>query len=95
MQVCDDSTREDVRRRIDDKATEMCHRGHNCIVTRRDANKGFKVPVAVAQYSRGSAAAVSSQTRTHPCHVSSCLLWLHGDQTVVMLLFCYCRRATC
>jgi hypothetical protein len=43
FQVCDDSTREDVRRRIDSKVEEMCHRGHQCMVTRRDANKGFKV----------------------------------------------------
>jgi hypothetical protein len=42
-QVCDDSTREDVRRRIDTKVSEMSHRGHCCLVTRRDANKGFKV----------------------------------------------------
>lgn len=42
-QVCDDSTREDVRRSIDAKVSEMWHRGHNCLVTRRDANKGFKV----------------------------------------------------
>lgn len=48
-QVCDDSTREDVRRRIDAKVSEMSNRGHHCLVTRRDANKGFKVIMCLIQ----------------------------------------------
>jgi hypothetical protein len=55
VQVCDDSTREDVRRRIDAKVSEMSHRGHHCLVTRRDANKGFKVNTCVVQYSTSKA----------------------------------------
>jgi hypothetical protein len=42
VQACDDSTREDVKQRIDAKAAEMQQRGHHCLVTRRSVNKGFK-----------------------------------------------------
>jgi hypothetical protein len=42
LQACDDSTREDVKQRIDAKVAEMQQRGHNCLVTRRSVNKGFK-----------------------------------------------------
>jgi hypothetical protein len=41
-QACDDSTREDVKQRIDAKVAEMQQRGHHCLVTRRSMNKGFK-----------------------------------------------------
>jgi hypothetical protein len=42
LQACDDSTREDVKQRIDAKVAEMQQRGHHCLVTRRSVNKGFK-----------------------------------------------------
>lgn len=42
LQVCDDSTRDEVKRRIDAKVAEMVARGHNCMVTRRPSNKGYK-----------------------------------------------------
>lgn len=32
-----------MRHRIDAKVAEMCERGHHCMVTRRDGNKGYKV----------------------------------------------------
>lgn len=42
LQACDDSTREDVKLRIDAKVAQMQQRGHHCLVTRRAVNKGFK-----------------------------------------------------
>lgn len=41
-QVCDDSTREEIKRRIDSKVAEMQAKGHNCTITRRPTNKGYK-----------------------------------------------------
>lgn len=40
--VCDDSTREDIRRRIDAKVAAMSAAGHACTVVRRPSNVGFK-----------------------------------------------------
>eukprot|EP00775_Hariotina_reticulata_P008524 gene8524-8706_t len=42
IQVCDDSTRNRVKQRINTKVVEMQERGFNCLVTRRDVNVGFK-----------------------------------------------------
>ncbi|WIA17795.1 hypothetical protein OEZ85_009307 [Tetradesmus obliquus] len=42
IQACDDSTREDVKLRIDARVAQMQQRGHHCLATRRAVNKGFK-----------------------------------------------------
>jgi hypothetical protein len=41
-QVNDDSTREDIKQRVDKTAGEMRAMGHQVQVTRRPNNKGFK-----------------------------------------------------
>lgn len=79
-QVCDDSTREDVRRRINDKVAEMCHQGHQCMVTRRDANKGFKVGEGTRQQLR-----VLPHSGAAP-YLAACTLTLNTKQQVVLCL---------
>ncbi|KAI8476260.1 MAG: nucleotide-diphospho-sugar transferase [Monoraphidium minutum] len=42
IQICDDSTRDDIKRRIDAKAAAMAAAGHAVMVVRRPANVGYK-----------------------------------------------------
>lgn len=40
--MCDDSTRDDIKRRIDAKASALAAAGHAVLVVRRPANVGYK-----------------------------------------------------
>lgn len=47
MQVCDDSTREAVRKKVDAAVISMLEQGHNVMLVRRDNRSGFKAGAMV------------------------------------------------